>query len=410
MLDSFRHNLTIKLLSFGIAIGIWMFAQQIDPIEERSIQFQLTIHLDPDAALVERNPNDRSITGYVTGPRSQLDALQRGIPVAVLDARGIEWGVSREITPKLESLHRGLKVNFQKNFLVVVNQLVQQSFIPEELGDGMLQSGYYIDQRIGVPVVIFAEGAVTLMDRLDRVIYHLNLASLTGSTELSVEFIAVDENMKPVENISLTPASADIAISLQPSQTTKRVPIVVDYQGTPASDYALLSLSSDPFLVDVTGPVEYLAQVNNVHTRPINLTGKTTSFSQTVELLVGASGVSLLTSTATISVVIEQIQSSSVFEDILIDVRGMNSRYSYELSTERVSVTIRGGVERVAQVTSDLIKPSIDVTNLGEGTHEVNVIVNVPAGVTSDSINPPKINVVITANSDQDNSAEQTPE
>jgi len=401
----------MKLLSLLIAIGLWMVAKQIDPIVERSIQFQVEFQVDPSAAIISRNPSDRTVTAIVTGPVSQLEILERSFPKAVIDARGVPFNSSVELTPTMESGQRGLRARFQRTFTIRVDTLARQEFSPQEVGEGVLMSGYYISTIHGIPQVLVAEGGTTQLSKVARIVYYLNFSSLSGSTELSVEFTPVDEHDMPVEFINVIPATADIAIDLQPSESEKRVPVVVNYQGTPANNYALTAIAPDPFLVDVSGSVEDLAEITSIYTETINLTGKTQSFTETVNLIPTSSGMSLNPPAVTVRVSIEQHTSTSIFRDIMIDPRGMNPNYIYDFSTDRATVTIRGGIDRVSEVTGDLIRPQISLSNLEPGTHEVRVTVALPSNVFLDSIEPGVVTVIITNQSGGDDqpSEETTP-
>jgi len=397
-----RHNFGLKVVAFLIAIAAWGFTRATDPIEEWQMMFDVSIRLSENTALVSRIPPDHTVTAYVTGPVSRLERLQTSTPDVILDARNIQPGESRVVQPRLERRFTGVDIQFDPpNFEITVDEMARQEFVPEEVSEGHLPTGYFIDSRIGLPTRITVEGASSLLERVEKVVYYLNLSSLTGSTELSVEFYAVDESSTTVRNLILTPAQADIGISLQPSQALKAVPVVVDYQGTPAANYALTSLSSDPFLVEVSGPAELLTDVVSVRTAPINLTGKTTSFEQSVALLPPREGVSLSVSRATVQVAIEQIESRLTFENLLIELRGANSNYDYSVSPQRVDVGIRGGAERISQVAADLIRPDINLGGLEPGTHQVRVSVGLPSGVQNDGVTPPTVTVTVTERSSE---------
>jgi YbbR domain-containing protein len=181
----------------------------------------------------------------------------------------------------------------------------------------------------------------------------------------------------------------------------KAVPIVVDYQGNPAVNYALTSLSSDPFLVEVAGPAEALSNILSVRTAPLNLTGKTSSFQQSVTLISPSENVSLSVTQANVSVEIEQIESRYTFNDVLIELRGTSPDFSYILNPERVNVTIRGGLGGISGASTDEIRPRVDLDRLGAGIHNIRVTVALPSGVRLDSVEPSMIEITIT---------QQTPE
>ncbi|HDS29554.1 MAG TPA: hypothetical protein ENN67_00785, partial [Firmicutes bacterium] len=390
------HNFSMKAISILLALFIWAFTRASDPIEERGFQFDVVVRLDPGVAIAHKVPERSKEIVNVRGTASRLARLVGGNPKAVLDARGMEPGETRIIHPRLEPNIRGLQVEFEDTFEITVDTFARSTYVPDEVTDGNLPVGFYIDARIGLPSEVMVEGAKSLLEQVSRVVYFLDLSGIGGSTEVPVVFQAVDSNGSPIANLTLTPPGTTIGISLQPSQASKTVPVVVDYRGTPATNYALTSLSSEPFLVDVSGPAEALVDIVNVRTAPINLTGKTASFQQTVSLINPGGNVSLSVIQVTVRVSIEQISGRATFEGLLIQLRGVNdARYTYSLNPQRVDVTISGAVDVLAQVTEGLIHPQVYLDNLGPGTHTVRVSVNVPSGVALNSVSPSEIRVVI---------------
>jgi YbbR domain-containing protein len=395
------HNLSLKLIALALAITTWGFTRIADPTEEWQMAFDLDIRLSEGYSLVSRSPNDKTIKAYVTGQVSRLERVQTTNPKVVLDGRNLQPGEPTMVNLRLDRRYPGIHMALTPGeILVVVDATASSTYMPEEVSEGHLPVGYYIDSRSGLPDGVTVTGAKSLMDRVSNVVYHLNMSALTGSTEATVEFSPVDETGNEIANLTVNPKSANIAIGLQPSQALKTVPIVVDYQGNPASNYALTSLSSDPFLVEVAGPAEFLSDIVSVRTEPIDLTGKTASFEQHIALIVPNQNVSLSTTRADVSVVIAQIDTTHTFEDILVELRGTDPNLDYALDSERVNVTIRGSLEGISGATSDEIRPSIDLTGLTEGTHDLRISVDLPSGVRLDNATPSIIKVTISQKTD----------
>ena len=392
-----RHNFGMKLLAVVLAITAWGFTRIADPIEEWQMVFDLDVRLSDGYSLESRFPNDRTVTAYVTGQVSRLERVQTSNPKVVLDGRGLQPAVPQAVTLRLDRRFPGVSIELRPSVMdVTVDGTITVSFQPEEVADGHLPAGYYIDSRSGLPQEVTVQGAKSLVEMVDRIVYPLNLSALTGSTEITVDFSAVDAEGNEITNLIINPKSSDIGIGLQPSQAVKAVPVVVDYQGNPATNYALTSLSSDPFLVEVAGPAEVLSGIVSVRTAPLNLTGKTASFDQSVELIAPNSNVSLSATQANVHVEIQQIDTSYTFEDVLIELRGTNPAYTYSLNPERVNVTIRGGLGGISEASSDEIRPRVDMDGLGPGVHGVRISVALPSGVRLDNVSPSLIEVTIS--------------
>ncbi len=392
-----RHNLGMKIIALLLAITAWGFTRISDPIEEVEIMFDVDVRLSEGTSLVNQLPPTKTVRAYVSGPVSRLERLSATGLKVILDGRDIPLGESRTVHPRLERRFTGVDLEFDPNdFTLTVDRTTRVEFAPEELGEGVLPPGYFIEERIGLPTVVSVDGAASLVEQVDRIVYRVNYSEMTGSTELIVEFIPINAEGHDVQNLTITPGTSDLGFSLRPSLALKTVPITPDYQGNPATNYALTSVSIDPFLVELSGSADALEAVQSVRTEPINLTGKTASFQTSVSLLEPGEGVALSISRATVQVEIEQIDTSFTFEDLLIDKRNTDSSYSYVLSTDRVDITIRGAPDRIANVSSDLIRPQVHLEGLGPGTHDVQVSVALPSEVRSDRISPSTISVTIT--------------
>ncbi|MFH1675999.1 MAG: YbbR-like domain-containing protein, partial [bacterium] len=302
----------MKILSLALALVVWGITRASDPYDERTLQPEVFVKLKPQTALLSRNPSNTHAMVRVKGRASMLDRLQTSNPRVLLDARSLGIGQTSAIKPKLEPNTRGITAEFEQiAYKISVDELTNAEFTPEQVTEGRLDSGFFLDSVNEDFSVVIVDGAKTLMDKVVKVVYVINLSLLTGSTRLTIQFEARDENNIKIDYLHITPASADITINLQPSQASKSVPIVPDFQGQPAANYAVTSISSEPFLGEVSGSTEALAKVVNLRTVPINLTGKTSSFEQSVNLLPSSDGISLLTSRVTVRVEIQQISSSA---------------------------------------------------------------------------------------------------
>ncbi len=419
MIPMLHHNLGMKLLALILAVVAWGTLRIVYPIEVwEEITFVVDVVPGENRALVSQFPLDTHIKTRIIGPLSQLeriDTLRLQNPQdpplkAVLDCRGIESGKPGLVRPRLNRRYPNVKIIFEPaSFQVIVEEKARKEIRTEEVTEGQLPPGYFIEESVGVLSTVRVEGAVSLVGDVDRVIYNLDLSSMTGSTALTIDYIPVDIDGEPVENLLVVPESSNLRISVRSSQALKTVPVVPDYQGTPATNYALTSLSPDPFLVEVSGPGELLMDIASVRTATIELTGRTSSFTEIVDLIRPTDGVSLSVTRVNISVQIRQIDSTFTFENLLIEERNKNSAYRYELSVDRVDVAIRGGPARISQVTSDLIRPQVDYTGLAPGLHTIPVSVALPSGVRKDSVSPSRISVTVTETAPPQDEPDETP-
>ena len=308
MIAAIRNNLGIKILSFAIALAIWGFTKASDPVEEGRMQLEVVVRNAPVGGDRAEDPGKQNRRSRRHRQSQRIGPTSADEPQG--DSRRADgWGrPDQKVHPRMEpTLPDLVSVQFvQNSFTVQVDESQTADFTPEEVTEGQLQNGWFVNSKTGLPGSVTVEGAKTLVSQVDRVIYYLDLSALTGSAQLTVKFIPLAKSGSEVQNLTVNPPTADIGVDLQPSQSAKTVPIVVDYQGYPAPNHSVTSLASDPFMVEVSGPASSLSKIKNVRTAQIDLTGKTASFDQTVNLISPSDDVTMSGRHATVTVEIQE--------------------------------------------------------------------------------------------------------
>jgi YbbR domain-containing protein len=165
--------------------------------------------------------------------------------------------------------------------------------------------------------------------------------------------------------------------------------------GDPASGYEIVSASADPALVTVQGEAAALADLTTISTRPVKVAGAKADVVRTVALDLPPGVTAGEATKATVTVQVRQRKGTRSLS-AGIEIVGAHPDRAYELSVDRVAVTLGGSLAALDTVDAASFTVSIDVSTLGEGSHVVRVVVSLPPGVSLVATNPALVGVTVT--------------
>ena len=70
---------------------------------------------------------------------------------------------------------------------------------------------------------------------------------------------------------------------------------------------------------------------------------------------------------------ISMILENRVYEAVDVDIKNLGSGLKCTLMPESIDVTVTGSQEALAKISANQIKPFVDLSELGEGTHTATV-------------------------------------
>ena len=83
-------------------------------------------------------------------------------------------------------------------------------------------------------------------------------------------------------------------------------------------------------------------------------------------------------------------------EDVSVDFKNLNANYKVQsLNDEKVSLTLRGSIDKLNKISTNDIKVSIDLSGYEPGNYEIPISVESITGIIIEP-NSSKLNVKIT--------------
>lgn len=222
-------------------------------------------------------------------------------------------------------------------------------------------------------------------DTLDKIASIKALVDVTGKDyknagtyEINnIPLVAYDKKGKIIENVEIVPSTLSGTVELKSYKQS--VPLTVSTTGKLKSGKAIASLSinnSSSFTVDIYGEEEDIKKITSVPVF-INVDGlgkeNTKTYNVTISKPTGVRYLSTknVTITATFG---EETQKTVDITDIGFKEGSIPQGYSPNIiSTQSTPVQVKGVKSNIDRITASDIKAYVDLSGLGEGTHEVEV-------------------------------------
>lgn len=253
------------------------------------------------------------------------------------------------------------------------------------------------DFQNGAPVVTPATVTVRGPSRLtSKVQWATGIIDITGASQpvsATVSLIPRDNQGFEVKGVTLEPSNVQVQVPLISLPPAKSVPIRAKTTGSPKEGYRVASVTVTPEEVKVRAQQSQLNNLSYMATRPIDLSGKDSTFNILVNLDI-PSGVTCAVSQVTVKVeIVENIVQRSF--TVPVQITSYPSRLKWEIQPAAVEVVLSGRSDIISQIAERDVEAYIDAEGKSEGEYDMVVAVNAPSGVQID-VRPPKVKLILT--------------
>ncbi len=227
-------------------------------------------------------------------------------------------------------------------------------------------------------------------DRVTLVSQAVVTLDLTGRTEETAQALRLeprDSRGFLVEGVSLEPSFVNISVDITQTEFSRPLAISPVVIGSPAAGYDVVSVAVDPSVATVFGPPSFIGEAATLRTQPVDITGATEDVVRTVSLDLPVN-VSVSGGTSvTVTVQIEPAQGRRTLGVTAVAV-GLDPELSISGALPTVEVVLLGELPTLQAIRPNDIAPTLNLSGLGEGTHEVTVSVSAPAETLVASVSP----------------------
>ncbi|NLY45522.1 MAG: hypothetical protein GX053_05980 [Tissierella sp.] len=399
-MDKGKSNLTPKILSVIIAIILWSYVMGIKnpdwPREYRNINVEFTnIEVLDRQNLVVMDPQEAKINVSVTGRKSDMDGFTAANNiVAKLDLSGYKEGQTR--VPVLVSLKDSASTvritDWEpSDILVTIDRVVTEERTVNIRTEGEVPENHTVGDLVAKPETILLRGPRSWINDVTEVFAVVSIKDRTTTTNITAPVQLRDGQDNAVVGLEMNPSVVDITIPIYRKNT---LPIEVVLENELPEEYVITKMEVVPSTIGIRGG-NSIADLTSIKTKPIdvNLLLEDPSLEVELDLL---DNIELLdpNERVTINAVIERIDTKEFeFEFSEIDIRNLDEELVLAENSRTITVSIVGTESFLETITKDVLKPYIDLSNLSEGEHEVEIEFEEVQGVTIESIVPESLTI-----------------
>ena len=267
---------------------------------------------------------------------------------------------------------------------VMVEEYVTNYRVPVSVNViGDYPEGFYGSAISLDPSIVTVSGPRSLVDEIVRAVVDYDVSRLTaraGQVRTARTMKLLDRDGREIVSDLVEVTSANIVLRTivleQTLYPTRSFAISTEglTTGTPALGYRIANVSIEPSTLNAAGDEEVLAGLESLFvSTPVDVSGKTESFTQTVRGRKPSSLAYLSSDTITVTVEIEPVIISRTFGNTKLSVRGTGSGLKASANARSISMILTGPQQALKQLRTGQVVAWVDVTGLEAGEYTLPV-------------------------------------
>lgn len=397
VLKTLSKNLGFKILAVVFAFTLWVTVYNLDdPTKTKSLTVNVTVTnkevLEDLGKYYEVKDGTNKVSFSVTAPRSVLDKLagsdfiaEANMEKLQIDEDGTTGTVPIEIECTASVNGNSIKLGSTSKYMVVsLEDLMIKQFVVQANTIGEVAEGYALGKvEVTAPNVLQVSGPKSIVSQIANVIATVDVSNMSdSSTSYRVTPILVDAEGDEIDTTRLTLSDNTVNVEAE-ILNMKQATISVVPSGAVADGYAVTSIKTNPETIYLKGNKTILNTLSTIEIPSDIVSVEDADKDVTVTVDVSEyipEGVELAVpeqATVEITVSVDKVKTKSYSintEDVV--VVGLPTRTTIEYALSSVAVNVTGLEADINALTSEMIMASIDVTDLGVGTHEVELILD----------------------------------
>ena len=416
------NNLSLKILSLAIAILVWLLVVNINnPISTKSfivsdVELLNEAYIDADGKMCMQDEEQVPIRVTIKAQRKILDRISLNDIRAVADLQqAVSLKTDPVMVPITVSCGRisadNIEVSPQNMSLHLEDKDTQEFVVNVNTNNTKPDRGYEIGALTSNPEKIKITGPTSLINKIDKVNASIDVDGATEDITTEKDVKIIDKNGEEFTDSDMGYLNVSrVYVTAKLWKVQADVKIKAGYSGSPKSGYQVESVSTTPNVVSVAGSEEGLATLkeqNNTITIPdyvADISDRDSDFEEKINISDYLPDGLKLTSDSSedmfVRVNVLPI-GSSVCEvptkNIVVNHAPDGMQVSFD--TANIEVRVQKTDSSLDDLTEDQIKASIDLSDVGEGSHEVPVSIEIPDGyeLVDDVTTGVEVSVISTA-------------
>ena len=396
MKEKIFKNFSLKLLSAVFAVVLWTVIVNIyDPNTSYTFS-NITVQLINTQSLTDKDYSYEVVDGgkisvTVSGPKSVVTDLKTSDISATADLS--------KVTAFTDYVDIQVQVIKDGQVLNNVEAVPRTSALKLSIENRDTKTlSLDVNTTGSSPTYIKVTGPTSLLESVAALSVNVDVSGAKEDISTSADVKMLDEDGNEIVNdaLELSCTKADINVDIARMKT---VSITAKTSGTPADGYVITDTILSQASAVITGPDDLLGKVDTITipSQNINADGlnadKTYTFRLSDYVPSGIKFVSDSSLTVTVKIAQKATKqlSLSASEITLNNIQtGFNAQV-----TQGITFTVTGNDNVLSAVSASDVKASVDLKNLGAGTHNVTAALSLPDGITV--VGNVTVNVTITA-------------
>lgn len=410
--EIFTENLGLKVVSVLLAILCWFVALNIEePLKEKVItEVPITVVNGPYLESMGLSYQSKRDTVRITvyGPRSIVNELKADDILVQADLTQIVSLDSDPVmVPLSASCPRYPELEIE-DFTVTpdcialqVEPLVSESFVlTPSTGETKPAKDFEVGVMEVLPEQISISGPESLIAKIDKVVAKVDVNGQTTNGEFRGKIEVVDKNQEAFTESQmkyLTLYGAEdggtVRVKVELWKLQRDIQIVATASGKPEPGYEVEKVTTTPETITVVGTDEALAALKEagncieIPAEEIDITDQTEDFTTKIDISQFLpENIRLATDVSSSVIVTATIlpDGSKLFEVPVTNIAQQNlgKNLVAVFGTSTIEVRIKGSQSTLRQLKGEDITGYVDLANLAEGAHSVELQIELPSGVS----------------------------
>lgn len=388
------------VLALVLATIVWVVAeQQQNPVETRTInRIPVAFHnLPPDLIQLEAG-SAPSVDVNARAPRSTWDRLTASDITAFVDLSAATPGRHElpvvidppepfveilSVTPGAAVVR--LESRVERNIAIAINVLDRPPF------------GYVAGTPTASPPFVRVAGAKSLVDTVTEAEVRVRILDARADVARTELVTLRDRTGAVITGLEIEPRLVTVSIPITQRQGVSEKSVLPRVQGQPAANYRLTGITAEPATVTVIGDPATLADLPSfIETTPITIENATADIEERVPLVLPETVSAATSQSVVVRITIEPILGSLTMT-LQPMVQGLGAGLQVaSISPETIDVILQGPLPRLQTLNEQNVVAVLDLAELGAGTHTIRPTLLLPDGVSSQTILPESVQVIIT--------------
>ncbi|GFN36495.1 CdaR family protein [Tepidimicrobium xylanilyticum] len=396
-----NNDLTLKIFALIIAIILWSYVMsEVNPPFENEFK-NVSVEYINEAALerqglVVMEPQKATIRVTISGRRSEVLKVSEKDIIAQVDLSGYSEGEQK--VPVYVQVPDDVKIvdYSPKEILFRFDKIIRKSSPVVVETQGKLAQGYVLATPEIKPESIYIQGPRTWVNLVAKAIAYVDVSNKAEDINTTVAVKIVDDEGNDVRGVTMEQSVVDVFI---PVYQVKKVPIELQTENQLPDNYEIVEININPSTIEIKGRKEDLAKVNLIKTKPIDINVLIDNRNIPVELEL-PEGVSLLRPDEKVIITLnvdEKISRTFGYTLEDVDIVNLDSNLIIDENdfNKTIMVTVEGMSSKINSLNKEDIDLTMDLKDLDEGTHRVNVDVSVEEGITVVTLVPEGLNITL---------------